>query len=166
MLDAPSKVLLNNNVGTLDSTKFEGAYYTWTLPLTTAKAQHTITYIDKKGKTLTNNFTFSGFELGAQIPEAAEQNKDLLLMLNGLNNGDEVLLELRDTASNKGAEFLNLKVNNNTITIATETLKKLKKGNITLQIMCYKKEPLKQLTGEAGMLNYDYHLNQRNFTLK
>jgi hypothetical protein len=166
VLNSPSRVVLNNNNGTLDSNKFDGAYYKWQLPLNSANGTHTISFTNSNGKTLNNMFNFNGFALESAIPETVNQNQNLVLPFKGIANNEKLLVILTDTSTSKAAEYLDVLVNNNKLTISSSDLQKLKKGYVSIEIMYKKTESLKELTNEEGKLTYNYTLNKRSFNLQ
>lgn len=159
VLNEPSKVLVDGKEVSVDSTKFEGAYYEVVKPMAGFEGQHTIRFIDLNGKTYEEEFEFHPFYLEPDMKGPVSRG-DLSFGIKGLPDGEALQVWMSDTlySSEDINELDTLK--GGRITVTKEQLSKLSNGPVNLLLTWESSKVLKNTSREGGLLRKSYSLSR------
>lgn len=165
VLDEPSKVELDGKMITVDSSKFDGAFYETTRPIEQMmEGSHSLVFTDLNKKQFREEFEFPVFSLISNPPKTVSRG-DLIFELEGLKNEDYIRILMTDTAFNTRGIDRTDTVKNGRITITKADLENLTNGPIQLEFYKEDEKPLKEATREGGKMYIFYGL-KREFELK
>ncbi len=164
MLEDPSKVEVDGVALKLDSAKYTGAYYEISKPVKEFTGPHEIVFTDINKKQYKEDFDFIPISLSAELPEKITR-QPFTIKLKGLDNAQvPVRLVMTDTAFSTRDVNEIRQISNGEIAIDENTLSRLKKGPITLEIYTEDERSVKNGTKQGGRLFITYGL-KREFEL-
>ena len=165
VLSDSSKVTLDGQLISVDSSKYKGAFYTIQKPFKSFTGKHTWAFTDVQGKVYEESFLFQPIQLREAIP-ASIRPAAMELKFDGLQSGDSLYITIADTSKNIYAEEKKYVINNNVVTIPQATIQTLKPGIITFDFYVKNIRELVNSTKEGGTITQTYTLKQVATTLK
>jgi hypothetical protein len=166
ILDKPAGISLDGKTTRVDSSKFEGAFYPFSMPVDQFTGIHEFKFTDITGKTYTNSFNFD--KLVITVPETIAPAKGASLSFSGpaLKGDDFISVELSDNDSLSSQVFTAANCTNNQLPLTADMLKKFRKETLAIRIQRTLYIPLTKTTGEGGKMRFDSHLREKLVTLR
>jgi hypothetical protein len=164
LLQAPSSVMLDNQVLQPDSTKFTGPYYEFIVPANEFAGEHSIVFTDNKNRQYKSKFEFPvvGFK---SEPDSIIDRRDLVLELEGVKPEGHVRVLITDTSFyGRGVEKID-SFDNKPLIITREDLRDLKNGPVYLELFREEDKELPETMKAGGRFYLSYSLN-RSLILK
>jgi len=149
-----SSVALDGEKLEADSAGFTGAYYEARYLIEDFIGPHTITFTNG-AKTYTEEFEFNPFALADSLPQALSRD-NLEIQLEGLDEEEEVLIVLTDTAFHTNDINRKDSIKNGLLKITKADLQEIKNGPVTLEIYRLQSRPIEKGTKVGGRLSIEY----------
>lgn len=165
VLSKPSQVALDGEVLKVDSSRIRGAFYPADKPGASFAGQHKWEYTDITGKKYVNEFSFQPFSLTNPIPATIGRG-DLVLPFAGVEDGDMITINIKDTSSSTIDILRQLAVKNGKIVVAASEMAGLSNGPITFNINCDLENSLKETTREGGHMRQLHRLKPIETVMK
>lgn len=162
--EAPAKVLFDNAEINVDSSRFTGAYYEITKPVTALSGKHEILFLDKNKKEHRERFSFDPFELAEELPETLAKSPFQIRLQNFPKTATAVRLVMVDTSLRSVGVNEELVVKEGMVQITAQHLTRLTTGPVTLEIIREEEKPLGQGREASGKFTITYGL-RREFNL-
>jgi hypothetical protein len=148
LLQAPSTVMLDNQLLQADSTKFTGPYYELIVPTNEFAGVHSIVFTDSQNRQYKTQFEFPIMKFKTE-PDSVIGRRDLVLDLEGLRPEGHVRVLMTDTTfRGRGIEKID-SFDNNPLVITREDLRELKTGPVYMELFREEDKDLTQ-TMKAG----------------
>lgn len=164
VVEKPGKVMFDGAELKVDSTHFTGAYYELIKPLSEISGEHTIAFVDKKGKEHTTNFSFAPFSLAQDVPERVKRKPFTIQLKNFPASFILIRLVMTDTSLQSPGVNEEMQIENGRVAIDEAFLNNLKAGPVTLEIYREEERPVGSGTKEAGRLLMTFGI-RRQFEL-
>jgi len=164
VLTEPAGVTLDGKQLTVDSSRFNGAYYETMIPVADFAGKHTIVFTGYDGKQYKEEFDYPVLSFAQELPAQVKRGP-LNIELNGLNDKDRVEVILTDTSYYSKDIARTDTVKNGRIHISALDMENLRNGPIVLELIRQENRPLNQAPQEGGRIQISYGL-KREFTLE
>lgn len=162
--EPPAKVLFDGAEIKADSSRFTGPYYELIKPVEELSGNHSIAFIDPKGKEHRDSFRFEPFSLATKMPERLGRKPFQLRLTNFPDTPTLVRLVMADTSLYSEGVNEEMRIENGTVNITEQELRKLMNGPVILEIYREEEKPIRGNSGMGGKFSMTYGI-KREFEL-
>lgn len=157
VLNAPSKIEFDGKALKVDSSKFGGAYYTFTSPVSGFYGEHRVVFTDFNGKKYENRFSFNPFKL-TDVPATADPRQPLAIHYNAGTMSSSDYVELSSTGTDSSFTYSQIGDSNQVLIPASDLLRQKEKW-VSVKARRHQEPALQQGTDEGGRISIRYELN-------
>jgi len=165
VLNKPASVMLDKKELLVDSSEFEGAYYRYYSRPETFSGNHQWKYTDNNRHTYTESFNFRPIHLLTSLPAVISKKNLSLDWQNGLP-GQQLMVEISDTAGGTADIHLSIEAAANHIIIPANALRSLVNGPVYIKLYIEENRTLKNAPREGGCFRFNYLVKQYGLELK